>query len=61
LGGEDIAGRPGDFGTKSGEGLDQDSGLDGHVKTSSNTGTLDFVRLGFEYEVDWRFSVPFNG
>jgi hypothetical protein len=29
LGGEDVTGRPGDLGTEGGEGLDEDSGLDG--------------------------------
>ena len=31
LGGEDIAGGPGDLSSKEGEGLDEDSGLDCHV------------------------------
>jgi len=38
LGGEDVAGRPGDLGTKGLEGLDEDGGLDGHVKAASNAG-----------------------
>ena len=39
-----YARRPGHFGTKSGESLDQDGGLDGHVQAPSNTSTLE--RLG---------------
>lgn len=35
LGGEDVTRRPGDLGTESGKGLDQDSGLDGPVDRSS--------------------------
>jgi len=41
LGGEDVARGPGDLGTEVSEGLDENSGLDGHVKTTSNTGTLE--------------------
>lgn len=39
LGAEDVAAGPGDLGTESDEGLDEDSGLDGHVKAASNAGT----------------------
>lgn len=42
-GGEDVAGRPGNLSSKSSKGLDQDSGLDSHMKTSSNTGTLQWL------------------
>lgn len=31
LGGEDVAGRPGDLSTESGKGLDENSGLDGPI------------------------------
>jgi hypothetical protein len=41
LGGEDVAGSPGDLGTESSQGLDQDGGLDGHVEGTDNTGTLE--------------------
>lgn len=43
LGGENVAGRPGNLSTEEGEGLDEDSGLDGHVKTSGNAGTLQWL------------------
>ena len=36
LGGEDVARAPADGGAESGEGLDQHSGLDGHVKGASD-------------------------
>ena len=39
LGGEDVAAGPGNLSTEVGEGLDQDSSLDGHVKAASDTGT----------------------
>lgn len=39
LGGEDVAGSPGNLSTESGQGLDQHSGLDGHVQTTSDAGT----------------------
>jgi hypothetical protein len=39
LGAEDVAAGPGDLGTESDEGLDEDGSLDGHVQTSSNAGT----------------------
>jgi len=39
-----YAGRPGNLGTESSEGLDQDGGLDGHVQASSDTSALE--RLG---------------
>lgn len=41
LGREDVAGSPGNLGTEIGEGLDQDSGLDGHVERTGNTGALE--------------------
>ena len=37
LGGEDVAGAPGDLGSQLEQSLDEDSGLDGHVETSGNT------------------------
>jgi len=62
LGGEDVARRPGDLGTESSEGLDEDSGLDGpglsvrlidmathcnlHVETSDDPGALEDLLLG---------------
>jgi len=39
-----YAGRPGNLGTESGEGLDQDGGLDGHMQASGDTSALE--RLG---------------
>jgi hypothetical protein len=39
LGGKDIARRPGNLRTESSEGLNENSGLDSHMKTSSNAGT----------------------
>jgi hypothetical protein len=36
LGGEDVAAGPGNLSTESSEGLDEDGGLDGHVKAASN-------------------------
>ena len=39
LGGEDVAGRPGNLSAEVGEGLDEDCGLDGHVETSGNART----------------------
>lgn len=41
LGAEDVAAGPGDFGSKSSQGLDEDSGLDSHVQAASNAGTLE--------------------
>ena len=41
LGGEDVAGSPGDLGTESGKGLDEDGGLDGHVEGTGDAGTLE--------------------
>jgi hypothetical protein len=41
LGREDVAGSPGNLGTESGQGLDQDGSLDGHVERTSNAGTLE--------------------
>lgn len=41
LGGVDVARRPGDLSTKSDKGLDKNSGLDGHVETASDLGTLE--------------------
>lgn len=39
LGGEDVARSPGDLSTEGGQSLDEDSGLDGHVQTTGDTGT----------------------
>jgi hypothetical protein len=39
LGGEDVAAGPGNLSTESSEGLDEDGGLDGHVKATSDAGT----------------------
>jgi hypothetical protein len=39
LGAEDVAAGPGNLSTESSEGLDEDGGLDGHVKATSNAGT----------------------
>lgn len=39
LGGENVAGSPGDLSTKGSEGLNEDSSLNGHVQTTSDTGT----------------------
>lgn len=39
LGAEDVAAGPGNLSTESSEGLDEDGGLDGHVKAASNAGT----------------------
>lgn len=46
LGAEDVAASPGDFGTKSSQGLDEDSGLDGHVQAAGNAGTLEGLVRG---------------
>lgn len=46
LGGEDIAAGPGDLSTKGSEGLDENSGLDGHVKATGNASTLQGLVLG---------------
>ena len=40
LGGEDVAGAPGHLSSQLDQSLDEDSGLDSHVKTSGNPGTL---------------------
>ena len=40
LGGEDIAGAPGDLSSQLNQSLNEDSGLDGHVKTAGNPGPL---------------------
>ena len=40
LGGEDVTGTPGDLGSQLEQSLDEDSGLDCHVKTSCNPGAL---------------------
>jgi len=45
LGGEDVAGCPGELSTEGLERLDEDCSLDGHVKTSSNAGTLQWLVL----------------
>ncbi|KAI6757111.1 hypothetical protein HG531_002936 [Fusarium graminearum] len=39
LSGEDVAAGPGNLSTESSEGLDEDGGLDGHVKATSDAGT----------------------
>lgn len=39
LGAEDVAAGPGNLSTESSEGLDEDGGLDGHVKATSDAGT----------------------
>lgn len=44
LGGENVTWGPSNFSSQLQEGLDQTSGLDGHVKTSRNSGS--FQRLG---------------
>ncbi|KUI61723.1 hypothetical protein VP1G_11265 [Cytospora mali] len=41
LGGEDVAGRPGNLSTESGKGLDEDGSLNGHVQATSNAGTSE--------------------
>lgn len=41
LGRENVAGGPRDLSTKSGESLDEDGSLDGHVQASSNTGAFE--------------------
>jgi len=41
LGGEDVARAPTNLSTESSEGLDEDSGLDGHVEGTGDTGTLE--------------------
>jgi hypothetical protein len=41
LGGEDVARAPSDISTKSLQGLDKDSSLDGHVKRSSDASTIE--------------------
>jgi len=46
LGREDVARSPGDLGTESDEGLDEDGGLDSHVKAASNAGTLERLISG---------------
>lgn len=46
LGGEDVAGRPSDLSTKSGKRLDENSGLNGHVQATGNTGTLERLVCG---------------
>lgn len=40
LGGEDVAGAPADLSAQSGQGLDQRSGLDGHVQGAGDLGAL---------------------
>ena len=47
LGGEDVAGWPGDLGSELQQGLDEDRGLDGHVQASGDTGSLQiYTGLG---------------
>ena len=41
LGGEDVAGSPGNLSTEGSQGLDQDGSLDGHVERADNTSTLE--------------------
>lgn len=41
LGAEDVTRRPGNFGTEMCEGLDENSGLDGHVEAASNASALE--------------------
>lgn len=41
LGAEDVAGSPGNLSTEGGQGLDEDSSLDGHVEAASNAGALE--------------------
>eukprot|EP01002_Notosolenus_urceolatus_P008839 NODE_333_length_2218_cov_2290.191793_g264_i0.p2 GENE.NODE_333_length_2218_cov_2290.191793_g264_i0~~NODE_333_length_2218_cov_2290.191793_g264_i0.p2 ORF type:complete len:691 (-),score=252.53 NODE_333_length_2218_cov_2290.191793_g264_i0:39-2111(-) len=41
LGGEDVARCPPDLSAKGNEGLDEDSGLDGHVQAATDAGTLE--------------------
>lgn len=43
LGREDVAGRPSDLSTKVCQGLDEDCSLHGHVKTTSNSSTLEWL------------------
>lgn len=45
LSGEDVAGRPGNLSTKSNKGLNEDSGLNGHVQASSDTGALERLNI----------------
>ena len=44
LGREDVAARPGDVSAQLQEGLDETSGLDGHVQTPGDTGPLQWLR-----------------
>ena len=44
LGGEDVARAPSDLSTQTGEGLNEHTGLDGHVQATGDTGTSQ--RLG---------------
>lgn len=46
LSAEDVAAGPGDFGTKSSQGLDEDSGLDSHVQAACNACALERLVLG---------------
>jgi hypothetical protein len=45
LGGEDVARSPSNLSTALLEGLDQNSGLDGHVERARNLGTLEDLSL----------------
>jgi len=64
LSGEDVARRPGNLSTESGESLDEDGSLDGHVKTSCNASALErlvvVVLLTSEHQtcglVSWTFN-----
>ena len=44
LGGVDVAGGPADLGTESGERLDEDRGLHGHVQRAGDAGALQRLR-----------------
>jgi hypothetical protein len=41
LGRENVARSPGDLGTESGQGLDEDGSLDGHVERTGDAGALE--------------------
>ena len=41
-----VTTRPGNFRTQSGEGLDEDGGLDGHVQATGDPGTLQRLVVG---------------
>jgi len=64
LGGEDVARRPGNLSTEGSECLDEDCGLDGHVKTPCNTRALKrlvvVVLLTGQHQTWSLVSVTFN-